>query len=57
MREDEASLGKITKPRRPRTVVLCPTRELSEQVAFLFVSFVVVKKETFDYLCSIVFIL
>ncbi|KAG5384136.1 hypothetical protein IGI04_035606, partial [Brassica rapa subsp. trilocularis] len=31
MREDEASLGKITKPRRPRTVVLCPTRELSEQ--------------------------
>ncbi|CAN8246742.1 unnamed protein product [Cochlearia groenlandica] len=32
MREDEASLGKITKPRRPRTVVLCPTRELSEQV-------------------------
>ncbi|CAH2070725.1 unnamed protein product, partial [Thlaspi arvense] len=32
MREDEASLGKMTKPRRPRTVVLCPTRELSEQV-------------------------
>ncbi|XP_010530131.1 PREDICTED: DEAD-box ATP-dependent RNA helicase 39 [Tarenaya hassleriana] len=32
MREDEASLGKITRPRRPRTVVLCPTRELSEQV-------------------------
>ncbi|CAN6808757.1 unnamed protein product [Brassica oleracea] len=32
MREDEATLGKITKPRRPRTVVLCPTRELSEQV-------------------------
>ncbi|RID45798.1 hypothetical protein BRARA_I02497 [Brassica rapa] len=32
MREDEASLGKITKPRCPRTVVLCPTRELSEQV-------------------------
>ncbi|KAG2331597.1 hypothetical protein Bca52824_002777 [Brassica carinata] len=32
MREDEATLGKITKPRRPRTVVMCPTRELSEQV-------------------------
>ncbi|XP_010421880.1 PREDICTED: DEAD-box ATP-dependent RNA helicase 39 [Camelina sativa] len=32
MREDEATLGKKTKPRRPRTVVLCPTRELSEQV-------------------------
>ncbi|CAF2043216.1 BnaA09g22860D [Brassica napus] len=32
MREDEASLGKITKPRRPRTIALCPTRELSEQV-------------------------
>nr|BAD43116.1 unnamed protein product [Arabidopsis thaliana] len=32
MREDEANLGKKTKPRRPRTVVLCPTRELSEQV-------------------------
>ncbi|KAG5399931.1 hypothetical protein IGI04_014538 [Brassica rapa subsp. trilocularis] len=32
MREDEATLGKITKPRRPKTVVLCPTRELSEQI-------------------------
>lgn len=32
MRQDEELLGKITKPRRPRTVVLCPTRELSEQV-------------------------
>lgn len=35
MREDEATLGKITKPRRPKTVVLCPTRELSEQVLLL----------------------
>ncbi|KAH0895111.1 hypothetical protein HID58_057540 [Brassica napus] len=35
MREDEATLGKITKPRRPRTVVLCPTRELSKQVLLL----------------------
>ncbi|OAY69296.1 DEAD-box ATP-dependent RNA helicase 39 [Ananas comosus] len=32
MRRDEALLGVLRKPRRPRTVVLCPTRELSEQV-------------------------
>lgn len=32
MRQDEALLGMLTKPRRPRAVVLCPTRELSEQV-------------------------
>ncbi|KAG2265814.1 hypothetical protein Bca52824_072893 [Brassica carinata] len=39
MREDEATLGKITKPRRPRTVVLCPTRELSEQFKLVCCSF------------------
>jgi superfamily II DNA/RNA helicase len=27
-------LGRLMKPRRPRAVVLCPTRELSEQVYF-----------------------
>ncbi|KAM7266740.1 hypothetical protein ACFE04_004637 [Oxalis oulophora] len=32
LRNDEAELGKITKPKRPRAVVLCPTRELCEQV-------------------------
>lgn len=32
LRRDEATLGMLTKPRRPRAVVLCPTRELSEQV-------------------------
>ncbi|XP_050211735.1 DEAD-box ATP-dependent RNA helicase 39 [Mercurialis annua] len=32
IRQDEALLGKLMKPRRPRAVVLCPTRELSEQV-------------------------
>ncbi|OMO59277.1 hypothetical protein CCACVL1_24957 [Corchorus capsularis] len=32
LRRDEALLGVLTKPRRPRAVVLCPTRELSEQV-------------------------
>ncbi|EOY16880.1 DEAD-box ATP-dependent RNA helicase 39 isoform 1 [Theobroma cacao] len=32
LRLDEALLGMLTKPRRPRAVVLCPTRELSEQV-------------------------
>ncbi|XVE55093.1 hypothetical protein DITRI_Ditri03aG0133200 [Diplodiscus trichospermus] len=32
LRQDEAMLGMLTKPRRPRAVVLCPTRELSEQV-------------------------
>ncbi|KAA3477947.1 DEAD-box ATP-dependent RNA helicase 39-like [Gossypium australe] len=32
LRRDEAMLGMLTKPRRPRAVVLCPTRELSEQV-------------------------
>ncbi|XP_040971651.1 DEAD-box ATP-dependent RNA helicase 39 isoform X2 [Gossypium hirsutum] len=32
LRRDEAILGMLTKPRRPRAVVLCPTRELSEQV-------------------------
>ncbi|XP_052202777.1 DEAD-box ATP-dependent RNA helicase 39 [Diospyros lotus] len=32
LRQDEALHGMIIKPRRPRAVVLCPTRELSEQV-------------------------
>ncbi|KAL6962556.1 DEAD-box ATP-dependent RNA helicase 39 [Sarracenia purpurea var. burkii] len=32
MRGDEALQGILMKPRRPRAVVLCPTRELSEQV-------------------------
>ncbi|KAJ0024956.1 hypothetical protein Pint_07861 [Pistacia integerrima] len=32
LRRDEAELGRLMKPRRPRAVVLCPTRELSEQV-------------------------
>nr|XP_010915082.2 DEAD-box ATP-dependent RNA helicase 39 isoform X2 [Elaeis guineensis] len=32
MRRDEALSGMLMKPRRPRAVVLCPTRELCEQV-------------------------
>lgn len=32
LRRDEQESGIIMKPRRPRAVVLCPTRELSEQV-------------------------
>uniref|UniRef100_J3KX36 RNA helicase n=1 Tax=Oryza brachyantha TaxID=4533 RepID=J3KX36_ORYBR len=32
LRRDEAVLGMSMKPRRPRAVVLCPTRELTEQV-------------------------
>ncbi|GMP46223.1 hypothetical protein CsSME_00014462 [Camellia sinensis var. sinensis] len=32
LRQDEALYGMLMKPRRPRAVVLCPTRELSEQV-------------------------
>ncbi|KAL5560105.1 hypothetical protein UlMin_036316 [Ulmus minor] len=32
MRRDEELFGMLMKPRRPRAVVLCPTRELSEQV-------------------------
>ncbi|CAK9174159.1 unnamed protein product [Ilex paraguariensis] len=32
LRQDEALNGILMKPRRPRVVVLCPTRELSEQV-------------------------
>ncbi|KAG8052518.1 hypothetical protein GUJ93_ZPchr0001g31272 [Zizania palustris] len=32
LRHDEAMLGMSMKPRRPRAVVLCPTRELTEQV-------------------------
>lgn len=32
LRRDEALRGMLMKPRRPRAVVLCPTRELSEQV-------------------------
>ncbi|KAG5544724.1 hypothetical protein RHGRI_017240 [Rhododendron griersonianum] len=34
LRRDEALYGMLMKPRRPRAVVLCPTRELSEQVVF-----------------------
>ncbi|KAH9311260.1 hypothetical protein KI387_026295, partial [Taxus chinensis] len=32
LRRDEAEVGMQTKPKRPKAVVLCPTRELSEQV-------------------------
>jgi superfamily II DNA/RNA helicase len=32
LRKDEITHGKLMKARRPRAVVLCPTRELSEQV-------------------------
>ncbi|PIA55064.1 hypothetical protein AQUCO_00800068v1 [Aquilegia coerulea] len=32
LRRDESLYGMLMKPRRPRAVVLCPTRELSEQV-------------------------
>eukprot|EP00252_Welwitschia_mirabilis_P021155 TRINITY_DN5343_c0_g1_i1.p1 TRINITY_DN5343_c0_g1~~TRINITY_DN5343_c0_g1_i1.p1 ORF type:complete len:593 (+),score=98.98 TRINITY_DN5343_c0_g1_i1:189-1967(+) len=32
LREDEAKKGMQMKPKRPRAVVLCPTRELCEQV-------------------------
>ncbi|XP_068652130.1 DEAD-box ATP-dependent RNA helicase 39 [Aristolochia californica] len=32
LRRDEALSGMVMKPRRPRAVVLCPTRELCEQV-------------------------
>ncbi|KAF7820336.1 DEAD-box ATP-dependent RNA helicase 39 [Senna tora] len=32
LRRDEELNGLLMKPRRPRAVVLCPTRELSEQV-------------------------
>lgn len=32
LRKDEGEIGMQTKPKRPRAVVLCPTRELSEQV-------------------------
>lgn len=32
LRQDEALNGMVMKPRRPRAVVLCPTRELCEQV-------------------------
>ncbi|XP_059630370.1 DEAD-box ATP-dependent RNA helicase 39 [Cornus florida] len=32
LRRDEALSGMLMKPRRPRAVILCPTRELSEQV-------------------------
>ncbi|KAK9134396.1 hypothetical protein Syun_013726 [Stephania yunnanensis] len=32
LRQYEALNGKVMKPRRPRAVVLCPTRELCEQV-------------------------
>lgn len=32
---DEDLHGMLMKARRPRAVVLCPTRELCEQVSFL----------------------
>eukprot|EP00850_Spirogloea_muscicola_P022395 SM000291S10873 [mRNA] locus=s291:38922:44914:- [translate_table: standard] len=32
LRRDEAASGKSARPKRPRAVVLCPTRELAEQV-------------------------
>ncbi|XP_062101580.1 DEAD-box ATP-dependent RNA helicase 39 [Humulus lupulus] len=32
LRRDEELFGMLMRPRRPRAVVLCPTRELSEQV-------------------------
>ena len=33
LRHDEELHGILMKPKRPRAVVLCPTRELSEQVS------------------------
>lgn len=32
LRKDEQESGESTRPRRPRALVLCPTRELAEQV-------------------------
>ncbi|KAI5060358.1 hypothetical protein GOP47_0024778 [Adiantum capillus-veneris] len=32
LKEDELQLDKAPRPRRPRAIVLCPTRELAEQV-------------------------
>ncbi|KAJ7299291.1 hypothetical protein O6H91_Y260000 [Diphasiastrum complanatum] len=32
LRRDEADSGRTMKPNRPRAIVLCPTRELAEQV-------------------------
>lgn len=34
LRRDEELDGMLMKPRRPRAVVLCPTRELCEQVIY-----------------------
>jgi superfamily II DNA or RNA helicase len=34
--------GMSMKPRRPRAVVLCPTRELTEQVSHDFKKFVII---------------
>lgn len=35
LRRDEALNGILMRPRRPRAVVLCPTRELCEQVCIV----------------------
>jgi superfamily II DNA/RNA helicase len=36
LRRDEELYGILMRPRRPQAVVLCPTRELSEQVSVCF---------------------
>lgn len=36
LRRDEQLYGMLMKPKRPRAIVLCPTRELCEQVLLYF---------------------
>ena len=45
IKRDEEASGMLMRARRPRAVVMCPTRELSEQVIFPIENAIIIQFE------------